>query len=263
MVVVFGIGMFEKRFAAVAPQLLTSDGTVAGQITVADASLYKVKQTISLQGTSLGPDQFQVQRVPNINTILLGPVGSSNILLDRSDVSAYTVAAGAFIFSIEQQRTGIPEEQIERWTYEEEPTVARRVVIVDKMGNKIDSVVGPDGKLRLGVDTSVSIPTLDIELDAFSKNPPDNVIAVGTEDGTKTVIKHALKIDSNGDAHVINMGALVPKEFDDIEITYSIIAGQKVATTVQYFVGGLAGTLVATLTLTYDGAADLINVART
>jgi hypothetical protein len=135
--------MFEKRFAAVAPQLLTSDGTVNGQIKVANASLYKVKQIISLQNASVGPKQFQVQRITDINTIFLGPLGSSNIVNDRSDVSAYTVALGSFIVANEQPRTTVPEEQVERWTYEEEPVVARRVILVDPIGNKI----GPSNPL--------------------------------------------------------------------------------------------------------------------
>lgn len=65
------------------------------------------------------------------------------------------------------------------------------------------------------------------------------------------------------DVNVINMGALVPTAFDDIEITYTTISGIKVASIVEYYLGGSGGTLVATLTLTYDGSADLIKVAKT
>jgi hypothetical protein len=150
--------VLEKRFAAVAPQLLTSNGTVAGQITVVDGSLYKVKQIISLQATGVGPAQFQVQRIINCNTIFLGPVGSSDIINSRSDVSAYTVALGAFIFAIEQPRPTVPEEQVTRWTYEEEPVVARRVVIVDECGDKFNDSnplpVAFDGTITIG-DVSI------------------------------------------------------------------------------------------------------------
>lgn len=153
--------MFEKRFAAVAPQLLTSDGTAQGQITVVNASLYKVKQTISLQNSVAGPKQFQVQRITNINTIFLGPVGSSNIVYERSDVSAYTVAAGSFIFAIEQPRTTVPEQEIERLTYEEEPTVARRVIMVDAMGDKY----GPDNPLPIAFDGTIAVGNVTIQDD--------------------------------------------------------------------------------------------------
>jgi len=178
--------MFEKRFAAVAPQLLTSDGTALGQIKVANASLYKVKQTISLQNSVVGPRQFQVQRITDINTIFLGPLGSSNIVNDRSDVSAYTVASGSFIFSIEQPRTTVPEQEIERLTYEEEPTVARRSVLVDKMGNKIDNVVDNNGVNRLAVDGQFHAEVdvqVDVDIDGFydpTTNPdPDNIGIIG------------------------------------------------------------------------------------
>lgn len=180
--------MFEKRFKAVAPQLLTSNGTVNGQVTVADASLYKVKSVVSLQNASVGAQQFQVQRITDIHTIFLGPLNSSNIVNDRSDVSAWTTALGSFVFSAEQQRTLVPEEQIERWTYEEEPVVARRVILVDKVGDKYSDTnplpvafdgtisigdvsivddgntlgVNPDGSINVNVVNSTSLPGLNI-----------------------------------------------------------------------------------------------------
>ena len=91
----------------------------------------------------------------------------------------------------------------------------------------------------------------------------DSILVVGTEDGTTTGTQHVLKIDSNKNANVINMGTLVPKIFDDIAITYATVDSQTVASIVQYYVGGPTGTLVATLTLTYDAFANLTNIQRT
>lgn len=91
----------------------------------------------------------------------------------------------------------------------------------------------------------------------------DSILMVGTENGTVGGMQHVLEIDSNLNAHVINMGSLVPKIFDDISITYGTIDSQTVATLIQYYVGGLSGTLVATLTLSYDSNANLTNIQRT
>lgn len=58
-------------------------------------------------------------------------------------------------------------------------------------------------------------------------------------------------------------GALVTEPFDYVEMTNSTIAGQVVPTTIEYRSGGASGTLVATLTLTYDVDANLETITRT
>lgn len=60
------------------------------------------------------------------------------------------------------------------------------------------------------------------------------------------------------------VGVLVPKKFDAIAVSYySSGSGAGQIQTVQYYVGGLSGTLVSTLTLTYSGSGQLAGVART
>lgn len=49
---------------------------------------------------------------------------------------------------------------------------------------------------------------------------------------------------------VRRMNQLVPEEYDAIDLSYT---GNNL-TTVEYYTGGLAGTLVATLTLSYTGS---------
>jgi len=51
---------------------------------------------------------------------------------------------------------------------------------------------------------------------------------------------------------------LVPKEFDSIKLTYT----NSDITKIEYFTGGLSGTLVATLTLSWTDN-NLISVVRT
>ena len=55
-----------------------------------------------------------------------------------------------------------------------------------------------------------------------------------------------------------NISQLVPKEFDSIKLTYT---GSDI-TKIEYYTGGLSGTLVATLTLSWTDN-NLISVVRT
>lgn len=129
--------MYEKRLPAVSPQSFTSDGTTIGTITIANASLFKVKQKVLVRATSLSNLQLEIKRIEEDGvTIHLGPPKTS--ITQRTDLSEYTLLLSATIEAAEQERPIIPEQEVERLTYEEEPVVARRVVVVDKVGKKVD-----------------------------------------------------------------------------------------------------------------------------
>jgi len=57
---------------------------------------------------------------------------------------------------------------------------------------------------------------------------------------------------------VSSINSLMPKDFDSIVLTYS---GSNV-TQIKYYINGVTGTLVATLTLTYSGS-NVISIVRT
>lgn len=128
--------MLEKRLYAVPPQLFTADGTVNGKITVANSGLFKVKQVVIVGNNSLQPLELEIKRIDNINTIWLGPLQQKIDI--RSDMSGYTVANGSFLFANEQKRPSIPQEEVQRAVYEEEPVVAYRVIGVDTSGNTVN-----------------------------------------------------------------------------------------------------------------------------
>lgn len=128
--------MLEKRLYAVPPQLFTADGTTTGRITVTNSGLFKVKQVVIVGNNTLQPLQLEVKRIDNINTIYVGLPGQN--IDQRSDMSSYTVANGAFILANEQKRPSVPQEEIIRAVYEEEPVVAYRVIGVDQFGNTVN-----------------------------------------------------------------------------------------------------------------------------
>jgi hypothetical protein len=126
--------MLEKRLKAVPAQAFTSDGTANGKITVSSAALFKVKQQIFLSASSLPNIELEIKNIEDEHILYVGPKGGS--INTREDVSQYTVALGASISANEQKRPTVPVEEINRAVYEEEPTVAQRVVLVNEMGDK-------------------------------------------------------------------------------------------------------------------------------
>lgn len=245
--------MLEKRFAAVPPQLFASNGTTNGVVTIADTSLFKVKQQVIITASALpNLDKIEVKHVISPTQMIVGPrTGPINSF---TDVSAYTTAGTAFIFANEQLRPTITADDFERAVYEEEPTVAKRVILVDKFGNKIDD------SNPLPVDVEVVVSDVKVDLDAFTKVPADNVLIVGSEDGTQTGVKHAVRVDAQGSVQTKGI-QIFTKPFDSITATYPT-AVQEIY---QSRVGGVAGTVQETVTINYvDASKDFItNVART
>jgi len=174
----------EKLLKAISPRLFTADGTERGQVTLASTKPFKVKQIVSIQSNTRSPAQYQVKRVDSDTVLYVGPIGGK--ISDRSDLSSFLVAESATISASEQNRPTIPEQEIERLTYEEEPTVARRTILVGPLGEKIDSITDSHGVNRLAVDgmfTAEVDVQVDVDIDGYydaANNPdPDNIGIIG------------------------------------------------------------------------------------
>lgn len=236
--------MYEKRLKAVPPQLFTTDGTANGKITVADSSLFKVKQEVSVVRTSTQPMLLEIKRIDDINTIYLGPL--SQTIDKRQDMSAYTVAAGSNISAIEQKRPSIPSEEVNRAVYEEEPAVALRTILVDSLGNKIDN----NNPLPVQVDTTVNIGDVRITANDNDPNLGNVHSSIRISDGTDEVTTSTRSTDEVGlDTNVLNRA--FSKPFDEIEVLTKNDDGNPTV-----IVSRLNTALVQTLTLTYDLDGD-------
>jgi hypothetical protein len=265
--------MREKWLAAVSPQLFTSNGTSKGQLTIADSSVFKVKQEVII-GSSIAPTlELEVKRVIGPNIIYLGPKRSMVDMM--SDLSAYTVADGAFIQALEQPRPKIPEEQIERATYEDEPVVARRTFLVDRFGQGYRT----DNPLPVQLsDGSINIETLNANLSVQLSHKDDFPttgdindsvrIGDGTDeleinpDGSINVALAGIPVSEFDEANAVVSGALervvsyvVPvgysfalqiAEFDGDNIAkYELqVNGSVIARKHTWFSGGLSGEFV-------------------
>ena len=158
--------MIEKRWAAIAPQNLTVDGTTTGTITVADAGLFKVKQVIKLASNAEDTISVVIQRIPNATQIEVGPLASR--IYERLDVSAYLVADSATIEADEQPRTTIGVDDTIRATYEEEPTVAQRIVQVNKNGDIIDPVTATTISNVVTLNSAVDVQWDELEVTSIN-----------------------------------------------------------------------------------------------
>lgn len=143
---------FEKRFPNIEPKAFTSNGTINGKLTILDTSVFKVKQKVILSADTLPNITVEIKSITDENTITVGPIGGS--ISKYIDISLYTVVLNAAISANEQARPSIPIQEIERYVYEEEPTVAKRVMLVDVFGNHISESNPLDVKGELSLQLS-------------------------------------------------------------------------------------------------------------
>jgi hypothetical protein len=183
----------EQKWLAVPPRLFTANGSNLGIITIADDAGFKVKQRIVICATGLPSLQVQVKRVICPGTIIVGPLPEqltasrqqgSSLLSVRSDISAYTVALGAFVYAEEQDKSKLKPDDIWQAVYDQEPTVALRHVMVDECGNYYT----PTNPLPVAIDTSISIGAVEI------KDPQGDILDVNT-DGSINVVPTTVTLD--------------------------------------------------------------------
>jgi hypothetical protein len=122
----------EKRLKSIAPIAFIADGNQYGKVTISDTYPFKVKQEITIQAVGLPNLILEVKRVETSTLMFVGPKGGS--IDTRTDLTLYTVSAGAFIYAVEQHRPVIAIQDIDRAVFSEEPAVAIRTLDVDQYG---------------------------------------------------------------------------------------------------------------------------------
>lgn len=191
---------YERYWEEVSPRSLSTDGTSDGSIGLTDLNGFYVKQDVVLQSNTRPATTFQIKRIDVTNSrIWLG--SKSEPINKYSDLSAFLIADASTIQSSRQPKNSVPKDDQAQGTYETEPIVARRVILVDDQGNKISS----ENPLPVDASVSVVVPPVTVDLDALTpptQANPDNVLIVGSEDGTKGGLKHAARVDSDLDLRV-------------------------------------------------------------
>lgn len=150
---------FEKFLGTVPPQSFLANGTVLGKITLAESWQFKARQIVVVESTTQPSIELQVKRVED-GAVYVGPINEWSPPT-RTDVSAYLVADSAKIRAGEQVRPFVSDNQnygVDDLEHEEEPTNAKRVILVGKDGHPVDTETTLDGKNRLDVKTQEPLP---------------------------------------------------------------------------------------------------------
>jgi len=147
----------EKRWAAIAPIAFSADGTTDGVVTLPTTKHIHTKQKVYIQATAQAVLLLEVKTVLSATQLVVGPINQN--LSTITDISAYTVAAAAFLYAPEQPRPAIPLQEIERAVFEEEPVVAIRSYLVDDDGDSYDTG-NPLPVLAILSDTSPQHPII-------------------------------------------------------------------------------------------------------
>lgn len=200
--------MFEKRFALVPAQVFTADGGADGSVIIADTSLFKVKQVVIVTAVGQTNLELEVKNVVSPVKMIVGPVTGN--IKTFTNLSAYTTSSAASISANEQKRPTISADDFERAVYEEEPTVAKRVILVDQYGNKYDD----DNPLPTSSTFSGSISVGEVA--QGTPNSAANAWPVKITDGTDS-----LNINSDGsiNVNIASSGSASGLTFNHNEIT--------------------------------------------
>ena len=224
----------ERQWDPVGPILLTANGSTNGVLQITDTAGFffgmqcAIKNNTSLQIT------VYVKMVVDSTTMYVGTTRGG---LDHNvDLSAFTTATFSAIEAGAQNKSTVPMEGRLLATYMTDPINAWRTQTVDSYGKPYTN----SNPLPVSFEGGVSIANVGI-----IGPSPDN---------------YRLNVNPDGSLNEVNLAQLIPFEFNEIDLTNSVIGGQTVPTTVLYKQGG---STVATLTLTYDGSANLLTVVRT
>ncbi len=227
---------FERMLAAVPPQAFTANGTAQGLVTIESTAGFYIKQFVSLQSDTLQPAGFQVKNILSNTQLIIGrPDNSLKAPLNPLDLSGYLVSDGATISAPEQNNFTIKPDDHYQAVYMPAPVSSDRVIGIDPYGNPWSQ----NNPMPVEFDGTISI---------------GDVTVVGTAPN-----HYPLEPNADGSLNTISLAQLVPYKFDEIDLTNSTIDGQVVPTIVVY---KQMGATIATLTLTYDGSANLLSVVR-
>lgn len=212
----------ERKWNAVPPQALTANGNQFGLVTVADVAGFKVKQSAYLKNTAGTILAVQVKRVISPTQLIVGLIDNKLSSWPPLDITSWTVVSGATIGAEEQDKNNIPEIDHYKAIYEADPTVADRVIWVDKYGNFYDQ----DNPVPIIFDGSINVGNVRITACDDDPLPGDKHSSIRISDCVND-----LKINTDGSINVIVQP--IPSTNAQIISKYNEIAAVPSGSTVQ------------------------------
>lgn len=251
----FDIDPADKPIVSIA-DVIGKDGQVEFWNLEITAHLASVGSIIRLVDGAFKNFEFEVMSVPDANHVYVLPISSSKpAIADNVRVMGWVTARA------DDEGNPISSQGPVKFVLDGVPTEVEEDTLVPANNRPLPvKLTGFTG------DITVTANQLDV-----STNSTDDSMALGDfTTGTKATIDTNI-LTSKGELHVVDdnanltlssindkiAGSLVPLEHDEIETTY--VGATTDISTVTY---KLAGTTVATLTLSYDGSNRLIGVVR-
>jgi hypothetical protein len=215
----------EQKWLAVPPQLFTADGSTLGIITVANTAGFKVKQRAVVSAVSQPDLQVQIKRVISQTQMIVGPLPESinpvnkrqgsQLLSVRSDLSAYTLAIGAYVYADEQEKAKLNPDDIWQAVYEQEPTVAIRTLQVDQWGNPYSNT----NPVPVALESAITIGAVEI------KGPSGDFMTVNP-DGSINVNVVETPVAGQVEKIVFNEVSSVPNSVQTQVAFYTVPVGK-------------------------------------
>ena len=171
--------MLERFWKEIPSQFFTITGSADGVVTLASTSSFKIKQFVVILNPSLPSVAGEIKAILSETQMAIGPQASGPNM--RIDLSSHDT--NSTISAPEQPRPSVPIQDIERFTYEEEPTVARRTIPVDEAGNILKFVRSAPGQpksMAVNVDNLTFSTFNEARVtDSFQGNAQGQAITVG------------------------------------------------------------------------------------
>lgn len=145
------------------PSIILSPISVNGHIvTVSSTCGLKVKMTVTLSKVGVTEESFEIKRIFDSTTLMVGPLRAN--IKKTSEAVKFN---GGTLSADEQSRNVLGDAPIIRAVYDEEPTIAIRTVLVDKLGqyysNSNPLPVSSDGTPTLVNTVRIPYPVANVE----------------------------------------------------------------------------------------------------
>lgn len=202
----------ERNLNAVPPVLLTADGSTEGVVTVTNTCGFYVKQQAILQAPFLPPLNVEIKRVVSATVLWVGPASPN--MNHRVNISAYTVAAGSFIFANDQPKAVLPMETRMYASYVQEPSNSWRTTAVDCIGNPYDA----GNPLPVSLEGSITIGQVEV------KGSGSNIIEPNA-DGSLNVNIVSTPSAGNTVKNIYNEANSVASGADTLLVQYTVPMG--------------------------------------
>lgn len=155
----------ERQYSRIGPKAFTANGTVKGQVTLSSTRGFKVNARVLITSSTQPPLDLKVKEVVSKNILIVAANASANT--PPTDLSLYLVADGTTIEQPAQDRAVVPIDDQNRATYEQEPTLARRVINVDELGNPYNE----DNPYPVQIDGDIKIGSVNVDITDKESSP--------------------------------------------------------------------------------------------